>query len=282
MTDNEKWNRYIHTVYLENRSKRVKEVEFNLIGEDFEGDISFTDLQLQEGTRVSGTMPELREILSPVEFNIDENTFLRTVSNPVKRGTQPQVHNNIKNRFFNIIGRGHEVVSIPNVFHENYSFPVITTGLDLELRAKEDFDLLRIRTNDGNLIEGRQYSDVPQLENHPLNYKYTREFYFSGAKAGELIELKASINSAKINNKSLPFKNGSLKISGEEIAASKQRVMLAPEGSFRIGIEFYKKVTETFEDEYGFEQTITYFKDVGIGFYGIAEFNQWTYGGSKL
>ena len=125
MTDNEKWNRYIHTVYLENRSKRVKEVEFNLIGEDFEGDISFTDLQLQEGTRVSGTMPELREILSPVEFNIDENTFLRTVSNPVKRGTQPQVHNNIKNRFFNIIGRGHEVVSIPNVFHENFSFPVI-------------------------------------------------------------------------------------------------------------------------------------------------------------
>ena len=282
MTGNEKWNRYIHTVYLENKNKKVKEVEFNLIGEDFEGDVSFTDLQLQEGKKVSGTIPETREILAPVEFNIDENTFLKTISNPVKRGSQPQIHHNVKNRFFNIMGRGHEVVSIPNVFHEDYFFPIVTTGLDIELRAKEDFDLLRIRTNNGDLIEGRQYSGFPELEDHPLNYKYTREFYFSGARAGELIELKASIHSAKVNNKSIPLKKGTINIDGTEVKADRQRFMLAPEGAFRIGIEFYKQVTETFETEWGEEERVTYLKDVGIGFYGIAEFNQWTYGGSKL
>lgn len=281
MTDLNKWNRFIHTVHLEKTEKKVKEIELNLIGENFEGEINFTDLQFQEGTSVSGTIPNTREILQPVEFNIDENTFLRTVSNPVKRGTQPRNHENVKNRFYNVLGRGHEVISIPNVFHENYFNQIITTALDIELRAKSDFDLLRIRTNDGNLIKRRQYS-IPQLENHPLNYKYTREFYLPGGKENEKIELKASINSAKIENKNISLKSGIINSSGTELKIEKQRFMLAPEGSFRLGIEFYKKVTESFVDEYGIDNSVTYFKDVGIGFYGIVEFNQWTYGGSKL
>lgn len=281
MTDLNKWNRFIHTVHLEKTEKKVKEIELNLIGENFEGEINFTDLQFQEGTSVSGTIPNTKEILQPVEFNIDENTFLRTVSNPVKRGTQPRNHENIKNRFYNVLGRGHEVISIPNVFHENYFNPIITTALDIELRAKSDFDLLRIRTNDGNLIKGRQYS-ISQLENHPLNYKYTREFYLPGGKENEKIELKASINSAKIENKNISLKSGIINSGGTELKIEKQRFMLAPEGSFRLGIEFYKKVTESFVDEYGMDHSVTYFKDVGIGFYGIVEFNQWTYGGSKL
>ena len=57
----------------------------------------------------------------------------------------------LRNRVFNIVGRGHEVVLLPNVFNEDYKVELLTSGLDLELYAKEDFDLLRITTMDGAL-----------------------------------------------------------------------------------------------------------------------------------
>ena len=284
MIGNEDWVRYIYTLDVAEPNKKVENVEFDLIAEDITGNINVTDLQLQAGRQVTATIPATQDILEIAEFNIDEYEWLNTVSNPVKEGVQPQYHENVKNRFYNFVGRGHQVLAIPNVFHEDYTFPIVTTGLDLEIYAKEDFDLLRIRTNDGGHVPGRKYDpyEYPDLEHHPLNYKYTREFYFDGAKAGDKIELKATIRAARLAGKTIPLKQHEITINGSPMPIDRQRFMLAPAGSFRLGIEFYKQVTETMTDEYGQTKQATYLKDVGIGFYGVAEFNQWTYGVSKL
>jgi hypothetical protein len=284
MITNEQWTRYIYTLELEGaiNGKKVQSIDFELRAEDVNGEINVTDLQLQEGRMITAQIPHTADILAPVEFNIDERAFMDTVSNPVKLGTQPVYHQNVKNRFYNIVGRGHEVIVIPNVFHEDYTFPIVTTGLDLELYAKEDFDLLRIRTNEGGHVPERHYAGIPALDYHPLNYKYTREFYFDGARAGDKIELKASIRAARVAGVDVPLKKHRITINGHPMNIDRQRFMLAPAGSFRIGIEFYKQVTEQMQDENGNMVFATYLKDVGIGFYGIAEFRQWTYGVSRL
>lgn len=281
MIGNENWKRYIYTIDME-PGKKIKSIDYSLVAEDVSGSLQFTDLQLQEGRRISAHMPHTTEMMAPVEFNIDEFTFLNTVANPVKIGVQPTIHQNVKNRFYNIVGRGHQVLAIPNVFHEDYTFPLVTTGLDLELYAKEDFDLLRIRTNDGGHMPGRKYEGFPTLEHHPLNYKYTREFYFDGASAGDKIELKATIRAAIVEGINIPLKKHEITINGFPMRIDRQRFMLAPAGSFRLGIEFYKQVEEGLRNDYGEIETVKYLKDAGIGFYGIVEFNQWTYGVSKL
>jgi hypothetical protein len=53
----------------------------------------------------------------------------------------------------------------------------------------------------------------------------------------------------------------------------RQRFMLSPWGSFRLRIEFYKKVTVTEKDEVtGNKIYKTYYQDTGIGYYGYAQF----------
>lgn len=281
MIGNKEWKRYIYTVDIEG-DKKVKNVDFELLANDFQGNIQFTDLQFQEGKSITANIPSGPDILSPVKFNIDEFAFLNTVGNPAKRGAQPIYHENVTNRFYNIVGRGHEVVSIPNVFHEDYMFPIVTSGLDIELYAKEDFDLLRIRTHDGGFVPDRKYHTYVELLDHPLNYKYTREFYFDGGKAGDKIELKATINAARLAGEDVPLKKHNIIINHGDMDIDRQRYMLAPAGSFRLGIEFYKQVNGTVHDEAGNPKKTTWLEDTGIGYYGTAELNQWTYGVSKL
>lgn len=283
MIGNRDWRRYIYTLDVD-PGKKVKKIDYSLVADKVSGNIQLTDLQFQEGKSISANIPATQDILDPVDFNIDERAFIDTVSNlnPGKHGNQPIYHEKVRNRFFNVVGRGHNVISIPNVFHEDYTFPVVTTGLDIELRAKEDFDLLRIRTNDGDHVEDRHYAGIPELQHHPLNYQYTREFYFDGAKAGDLIQLKATIRSAKINSSDVPLKSRVMLINGHRKEIDRQRFMLAPSGSFRIGVEFYKQVEQEFENDTGEKEKRLFLKDVGIGYYGFAELNQWTYGVSKL
>jgi hypothetical protein len=50
--------------------------------------------------------------------------------------------------------------------------------------------------------------------------------------------------------------------------------MLAPWGSFRLRVEFYKKVAVTEKDDNDKDVTRYYYQDTGIGYYGWAEFEQ--------
>lgn len=280
----EDYKRYIYSLDVDT-NKRVEHVEFNLKAEDFLGDINVTDLQLQGGKQVSAPVPNTSEILKQVSFTIDENDFLNTVTNPVKEGVQPKVYENISNRFFNIMGRGSDVIALPNVVNEDYTQDLVTSALDLSITAKDDYDVLRISTAYGALVPDRMYGgyDYPTLEDHPLNYKYTREFYFGAGKAGEEIKLKASEFTASLNGNKKPLQQGKITLNGNEFTGVRQRFMMAPYGTFRIRIEFYREVTEVvkWSDEYGDnEQEITYLKDNGVGFYGYAEFNQYR-GGAK-
>ena len=278
MANTEDYKRYIYSLVVDT-NKKVKSVNFNLVGDNFTGDFGVTDLQLQAGRQVTAHNPNTSEMLEGQSFTVDENNFLNTVSNPLKYGVQPQVYENINNRFFNFTARGAEVIALPNVLHEDYTQDLVSSALDLSITAKQSFDLVRISTNDGVLVPDRKYNsfEIPPLADHPLNYKYTREFYFGGGNAGDVLSLKASEFTASKNSTQLPLQQGSVTINGERLEGIRQRFMLAPYGTFRVRVEFYKRVTEVLKwtDDYGEnEKTVTYLKDVGIGFYGYAEFNQ--------
>lgn len=268
------WTRYLYPLSVDS-GKKVKAVSFNLVAGHQAGNIQITDLQLQVGKITTGSAPNTSEFLQGLPYGIDENSNIATVGGAKKKGVQPAPSNyykGLENRVYNIVGRGHEVVALPNVFHEDYTQELLTSGLDVELYAKEDFDMLRISTNDGALLPGRKYEEGGPLHDHPLNYKYTREFYFNGAKADQKILLSATLNKAVLGDKEMPIGQRYVQIENGEVQFARQRLMVAPYGSFRLRVEFYKLVTEQIYDEYGNATTETYYKDVGIGYYGTAKF----------
>lgn len=272
------FNRYIYAIQVD-KNKKVQQISLNIKGEDFTGEINVTDLQLQAGLQATAPAPTTSEILEQISFTIDENEFLNTSLNPVKVGVQPQIYSGITNRFFNIVGRGAEVIALPNVVPEDYTQDLVTSALDLTLTAKGDFDLVRISTNNGALVSGRMYDplEYPPLAEHPLNHKYTREFYFGKGVAGDEIKLNTSEFTASLAGVKQPLAQGKLVLDGQEIESARQQLTMAPYGTFRVRIEFYKNVTEVlaWTDEYGTnEKEVTYLKNTGIGFYGYAEFNQ--------
>jgi hypothetical protein len=271
--DRTKWTRYLYNLPIET-GKKVKSVSFNLKANDFTGAINVTDLQLQSGKQVTVQVPHTSEFLDEMRYNFDENVNIADTKDSsgrqaLKRGVAPKNYVNVKNRVYNIVGRGHEVISLPNVFNQDYKQELLTSGLNLEIYAKDDFDWARISTNEGAYIEGRYLADYPQMKNHPLNMKYTREFYLDAGKAGEKITLSSTEMKATVGSKVYQF--------GQKAATtdSRQRLPVAPWGSFRLRIEFYKRVTENLKnEETGEYQEIEYVKDVGIGYYGVAQFNQ--------
>jgi hypothetical protein len=251
------WTRYIYALNVDS-NKKVVQLDFNLKVEDVVGKFNVTDLQVQGGTQVTAHTPHTSEILERVKHGIDEKFFEYTVTDEVVHdGMQPRQFTGLKNRFYNIVGRGHEVLAFPNVFHEDYTEDLVTSALNIVLHPKNDYDLLRIRTNDGAYVENRYNADPT----HPLNMKYTREFYFEGGKLGDEIKLEASIFSASLQGVNKPLAQGNLTF-GSYAVNTRQRYMMAPWGSFRIGVEFYKLVGGIY-------------KDVGIGYWGYAEFEQY-------
>lgn len=248
-----------------NRNKKVKNIDFNVIAEKFIGDFHITDMQLQEGNIKTIYTPHTTELLDKEKFGINEFEFIDTVDNGVKKGVQPRVLKGLTNRFFNVIGRGHEVISVANVYHEDYGKPFTSTNLDIELVPKNDYDLLRISTNDGAYIEKRAYEEEVN-KNNPLNYRYTREFFFTKGKKGDIIKLTGSDYKATVNGKEIPIAKGNV-VPNTKIFNT-QRFMIAPSGTFRLRVEFYKLVDGVY-------------KDVGIGFYGNVELKH-TKGGNKF
>lgn len=280
--DKDEFTRYL-TTFKHYSPKKVKSVELNLSAENVDkGNIRITDIQLQEGMQATGEIPATQDILELTRFNIDESHNATTYEN-VYLGDRPQAFSHLEDRFFNVMGRGFETISIPNVFHEDYRIPILTTGLDLTLYPKNDYDFLRVTSFYGGFIENqydRTYTDE-MLEKNPLNYRYTREFCFPGGKIGDEIILSAAKQRASVNGKVIGLGVQKFNVGQSSdydgikpvYYRNRQRFMLLPVGATRINIQFMKK-----------EQTgnLIYMVDAGIGFHGIAEFKQWTWGVSKI
>lgn len=290
--DKNEFTRFI-TTHRHYSDKKVDSIEIKVSSEDLRnGEVRITDLQVQDGTHITGTIPNTREILSNQKFTIDESyNAVSSVPNHYEK-EEPQIYENIKNRFFNFANRGHAVMAIPNVFHEDYREELVTSGIDLTIYPKDDYDLLRISTNYGSLIEeksDRLYTHE-NLTDHPLNYRYTKEFCFPAGKAEDEIKLFASTQEASVNGRleqlgiTRIYAGYSQDFNDQEdiILRNKQRFMSLPWGSNRIRIEFYKLVEEEIESDFGESESIEYLEDAGIGYWGIVEFTQWKLGRSRF
>lgn len=281
------FKRYIYGMDLVARDgRKVKEIDFKVIARDFNGEMYATDFQFQEGNQVTTHMPNTSEMLEGVSFGINEDYWLSTVRSDgdpnttpptlatwaVKDGdAQPTTYTGLTKRFYNIVGRGHDAISLPNVYPEDYTQELLTSALTLSLTPKDDYDLLRISTNAGAHVDDRVYEGIE----HPLNIQYTREFYFDAGNAGDELKLDATLFTATINGVKQDFAQQRIVDQlGNTHIMPRQRFMLAPWGSFRLRIEFYKLVDVTEKDENGNDVVRKYYQDTGIGYYGYAEFEQ--------
>ncbi|MED4126302.1 hypothetical protein P4641_20360 [Halalkalibacterium halodurans] len=261
------WTRFFTEVEVE-EGKKVDSIDFSFVAEGFDGEIHVTDFQLQGGEQVTGTVPHISEILAHKYCVLDETAVIHTVADPKEvRGQQPQVFEGVKNRFYNIMGRGHEAITIPNIFETRFDQPTVTTVLDLTLKPKNHFDLLRISSNYGTRLEG--WGIYENDDSHPLNVRYSREFWIEGGRAGDEIRLFGSTGEATKNGQPLDRRARTIEIAGASIPIKRQDFMSAPYGSFRVRIEFYTIVDDIL-------------RDTGVGYHGLAELIQWEFGRSKL
>lgn len=125
--------------------------------------IYFSDMQFQVGNQLTGWVPHSQEMLRRLSWKHDEHAQVATPNRFV--GDMPKVYPNQKKRWFNLVGRGHKVITVPNYVPEDWSASVLPTGLDLTLYPKEDFDLLRVSTNVGVLL---QEEDCYYLQPHGI------------------------------------------------------------------------------------------------------------------
>lgn len=249
-------------------NKKIKSMSFNVVAEDFEGTFNVTDLQLQGGSVKTGYVPNTKEFFKPMTCEIDEYSFINTVSKPaLASGVNPVKWTGVKNKFFNIVGRGHETISISNVFHNDYRIQPITNFLNLVITPKEDYDLLRISSNIGGLIEGRvYYENLEQAQ--PLNYQYSRELYLPAGKANQQIIINGQHKKITIDGKEYQPLREVIQVGDGTIPLTNPQFPIAASGVNRYRIEFYKKQSVLDSNN---EPTFTYYGDAGIGYYGYAE-----------
>ncbi|MED0662185.1 hypothetical protein [Geobacillus thermodenitrificans] len=281
--DKDKFTRYLKTIRHYHKDKKVKSIDLKFAAEGLiRGEIRVTDLQLQEDSQITGYVPNTREFFNLKRFSIDESHNAVSGYQNVYLKQEPRKFENVRNRFFNFANRGHAVMVIPNVYHEDYRVDLLPTGVDITIFPKDDYDFLRISTNYGAFIEGDGSTyDIEELASHPLNRRYTREFCFGAGKAGDKIELLSSKHIARVNGKAVPLGVQSFPVGFSWIGDDKytfknrQRFMLLPWGSTRIRIEFYKLSPITVGES---GQVLEIMKDMGIGYYGFVEFSQWVTG----
>jgi hypothetical protein len=293
------WKVFGGTVELENGAMQVSHVDVDVIVNDTtsrdeqnnEVPIYFTDLQFQPGAQKTGWIPNTQEMMDRIEFNVNEwknyslangspdtSYIWKTVSPASYTGQQLGYK-----RFFNLMGRGHEVITLPNDLPEEEFWrldklrsdldgpvEILSTGIDFTLIPKDDFDLCRIATDVGSLLPEDDWN-IPGDPTHPLNFRYTREFWFDGGKEGDILEVNATTMTARKNGAVIE-RNGirQITIGSDTIEIYKNKFHLMPRGSVRFRIEFYKR------DSSGI------LADTGIGFGGYAKFLQWTYGVERL
>lgn len=272
-------------VFQPNKDKRIESMELRVVANNFEGELTITDIMFQGGAQVTAYIPHTSEILKLVESTINENDTAQ--GNDEYQNFPPEVYEGVKNRFFNFIGRGHEVIVIPNVYHEDYSKPIMMAGLDLTIYPKDNYDLLKISTNFGTQIESWDRVYWGLFEEHPLHKRYTKEFYMSGATAGTEIKLHTSTRTATVGGVPQPqgirhFNVGEVNGETKILTTPRQSFMVMPVGSYRIRVEFYKRVSQEISNAWGGVDQVQYMRDTGIGFTGVAEFTQYTLGGGKI
>lgn len=248
------WIRF-HGTFKADPNRKVSKVDFQIEAKDAvvstngvdRNPIYFTDIQFQAGDTLSGWVPNTKEMLDRLMWTHDEN---KNVASPNRfEGSPPQVYQNVEKRWFNILGRGHEVFVVPNYYPEDWNVPILPTGIDLTLYPKESFDVLRVSTNAGVVLpedqqkyklEGGIYQEIkakyeevtsehyygtearkeqeisnweniiqPLFDKHPLHTRYTREFWVDGAAAGSEIKIHATTRTATLNG-------NEIKIVGED------------------------------------------------------------------
>lgn len=241
----------LHGTFVTDPERKVERVDFQIETKDTVSTttglnrlpIYFTDIQFQAGERLTGWTPNPKEMMKRLSWTVDESV---NVASPNRfEGTPPQIYENVERRLFNIVGRGHGAIVVPNYFPEDWSVTILPTGIDLMIYPKEDFDLLRISTNAGVWLpedkqfykqEGGIYQEIkekyeeatseyfsgsdeerkqavsnwlniiqPIFENHPIHKRYTREFWVDGAEAGSEIKVHAETRIATINGENIPI-----------------------------------------------------------------------------
>ncbi|GAA0360897.1 hypothetical protein [Bacillus horti] len=115
---NDLWTRYFRTFDIL-PDKAVQEVDIRLVMEDCEGELNFSDLQLQEGGTSTGHILANREMLSREYTSGEDST------------PEPLIK-----RHFNAVIRGAKVLGIPNralPAEEQYIDSRVTGGMDYTL-----------------------------------------------------------------------------------------------------------------------------------------------------
>lgn len=290
-------------------SKQVDSVELAIHADDAvsrtetnaDAPLYFTDLQFQAGKQLSGWVPNTEELIKPLDYV--SNEWVNVPSNNVQPPIAPQVFD-MSERVYNIVGRGHSTITIPNYYPENWDTEILPSGIDFTIYPKQDFKIARIASAVGVLLPDedredgepwRRYSKyaIDDVENrefwstHPLHYRYTREFWIDGGKAGTPIEIHASTRQYKVNGVEIPTAGvDKFYIPNQEgtyyeswnVPINRMRYLLAPKGSIRFRIEFYDHV-QGYGGNIGEDWTL---QDIGIGFNGTATFKQWTYGKERI
>lgn len=293
------WKVFGGTVELQNKAMQVDHVDVDVVVHDttsrdennVEVPIYFTDLQFQPGNMKTGWNPNTTELMDRVEFDVDESTIYQLANGTIDPWYQwktvtPTTYTASQigyKRFFNLMGRGHEVITLPNDLPEEkfwrldklaqngYERPVeiLSTGIDFTLIPKDDYELCRISTNVGSLLPEEE-QPFPGVD-HPLNYRYTREFWFDGGVAGDILEVHATTMTSRKNG-TVVERDGirQITVGSDTINIYKNKFHLMPRGSVRFRIEFYSRDADG------------KLADTGIGFGGNAKFLQWTYGVERL
>lgn len=270
------WRRYSGTFSLD-ENLPVDQIFIDIVAndavvkDDFNRDMPLyiTDIHFQPGDQVSGWMPETREFTKKLLHVNDETQNLVTPNDVFEGGKEPITWKNVEFSEYNIAGRGIEVFTLPNWYPQDYTMPLLPTGVNFEITPKDDYDFFRLCTNSGSLKdEENLYNNDPD---HPLSMSYTREFCIGAGKAGVPIKILSRSGEAFLGTSKLPIGgvNAITLGNGKNLPIRPRRFFLAQKGAIRFRFEFYKLV----------DGVLT---DTGVGYQGTAFFNQWTFGRSRV
>lgn len=276
MFDPKKWRRFSGTFSF-SHDEPIDFVRVEIVADDAvirnknneDVPLYITDIHFQAGKQLTGWVPETREFLRKLYHTNDETKTRVSVDDIYDGGKTPVKRTNLEFREYNIAGRGIEVFTLPNWYPDDWYVQVLPTGVDFEIIPKDYYDLFRLCTNDGSLKDPEHYYNNDP--NHPLSMTYTREFTIGGGSAGVPIKILSRSGKAYVGSTRLPIGGvNSITLSdGSNFPIKRRSFFLAQKGASRFRIEFYK-----------FKNGIL--QDTGIGYYGTAKFNQWTFGRSRF